>query len=203
MKRIFLVDTENVNVGALVGASKLSEEDMIILFVTQRTTVHQFTENNIKSLNTKANVLKINVITGTKNSLDFQLVSYLGFVIGEHRGQDNDYYIVSKDKGFLSAINILQNCTNTSIQLIESISILDKDNSLKLNEKSLIDKFVERGFRTKTAIKMTFILLGSNSIMQAQDRFLIEFAGNFNILYRCIDIFEGYYKEKSQINKTA
>ena len=67
----------------------------------------------------------------------------------------------------------------------------------------MIDKFIEKGFRAKTAIKMTLILAGSKSLLDAQDRFLIEFGGNFTILYRCIDILEDYYNEKSNINETA
>lgn len=121
MKKIFLVDTENVSLEALAHANRLSEEDMIILFVTRMTNICQFKDENIKKLNTKANILKIHVITGTKNSLDFQLVSYLGFIIGEHKNEDNMYYIISRDKGFLSAINLLENCTNYKIQLMPRI----------------------------------------------------------------------------------
>lgn len=59
----------------------------------------------------------------------------------------------------------------------------------------MIDKFIEKGFRTKTAIKMTLILAGSKSLLDAQDRFLIEFGGNFTVLYRCIDLIEEYYNK--------
>lgn len=199
MKRIFLVDTENVNITALSSANKLSEEDIIILFVTERTNLFQFGRNELKCINTKANILKINVTTGIKNSLDFQLVSYLGLIIGEHRYEANDYYIVSKDRGFLSSINLLENCTDYKIELINSISELFKDGDVD----NMIDKFIEKGFRPKTAIKMTLILCGAQSLLEAQDRFLIEFGGNFTVLYRCIDILEDYYNEKSNVNEIA
>ena len=75
MKRIFLVDTENVNITALSSANKLNKEDLIILFVTENTKLFQFGREQLKCINTKANILKINVTTGVKNSLDFQLVS--------------------------------------------------------------------------------------------------------------------------------
>ncbi|MCC3869082.1 PIN domain-containing protein [Terrisporobacter mayombei] len=199
MKRIFLVDTENVNITALSSANKLNEEDIIILFVTERTNVFQFGRDKLKCLNTKANILKINVTTGVKNSLDFQLVSYLGFIIGQHRYEANHYYIVSKDRGFLSSINLLENCTDYKIELINSISELFKEDDVD----NIIDKFIEKGFRSKTAIKMTLILAGAKSLLDAQDRFLMEFGGNFTVLYRCIDILEDYYNEKSNINETA
>lgn len=199
MKRIFLVDTENVNITALSSANKLNEEDIIILFVTERTNLFQFGRDKLKCLNTKANILKINVATGVKNSLDFQLVSYLGFIIGQHRYEANDYYIVSKDRGFLSSINLLENCTDYKIELINSISELFKDDDVD----NIIDKFIEKGFRPKTAIKMTLILAGAKCLLDAQDRFLMEFGGNFTVLYRCIDILEDYYNEKSNVNETA
>lgn len=191
MKRIFLVDTENVNITALSSANKLNEEDMIILFVTERTNLFQFAKNKLGCLNIKANILKINVTTGGKNSLDFQLVSYLGLIIGEHRYEANNYYIVSKDRGFLSSINLLENCTEYKIELIDSISQLFQDDDVD----NMIEKFIEKGFRPKTAIKMTLILAGSKSLLDAQDRFLIEFGGNFTVLYRCIDLIEEYYNK--------
>lgn len=200
MKRIFLVDTENVNITALSSANKLNEEDIIILFVTERTNLFQFGRDKLKCLNTKSNILKIDVTTGVKNSLDFQLVSYLGLIIGQHRYEANNYYIVSKDRGFLSSINLLENCTDHKIQLIKSISELFEEED---EVDNMIDRFIEKGFRAKTAIKMTLILAGSKSLLDAQDRFLIEFGGNFTILYRCIDILEDYYNEKSNINETA
>ena len=105
------------------------------------------------------------------------MVSYLGLIIGEHRYEANDYYIVSKDKGFLSSINLLENCTDYKIELISSISELFKDDEVD----NIIEKFIEKGFRTKTAIKMTLILSGAKSFIDAQDRFLMEFGGNFTV----------------------
>lgn len=200
MKRIFLVDTENVNITALSSANKLNEEDIIILFVTEKTNLFQFGRDKLKCLNTKSNILKIDVTTGVKNSLDFQLVSYLGLIIGQHRYEANNYYIVSKDRGFLSSINLLENCTDYKIELINSISELFQEDD---DVDNMIDKFIKKGFRPKTAIKMTLILAGAKSLLDAQDRFLIEFGGNFTVLYRCIDILEEYYNEKSNINETA
>lgn len=199
MKRIFLVDTENVNITALSSAHKLNEEDLIILFVTERTNTFQFGREDLKCIDTKANILKINVATGVKNSLDFQLVSYLGLIIGEHRYEANNYYIISKDKGFLSSISLLENCTDYKIDLIEGISQLFEDDDME----DMIDKFIEKGFRAKTAIKMTMILSRSKTFLEAQDLFLMEFSGNFNILFKCIDVIEGYYNKKSSDNKIA
>lgn len=45
MQKIFLVDTENVNIRSLKGANYLDENDLIILFTTDNTYVHNFHNN--------------------------------------------------------------------------------------------------------------------------------------------------------------
>lgn len=85
-----------------------------------------------------------------------------------------------------------ENCTEYKIKLINSISDLFKEDDVD----NIIDKFIEKGFKSKTAIKMTLILSGAKSFIDAQDRFLIEFGGNFTVLYKCIDILKEYYHEK-------
>ena len=72
MKKIFLIDTENVNMRALYGARLLNSNDLIILFTTNRTSTTNFKDSIINSLNSSAKIEKINVTTGIKNSLDFQ-----------------------------------------------------------------------------------------------------------------------------------
>ena len=122
MKKIFLVDTENVNIRALHGARLLSSSDKIILFTTKRTSSTNFKDSIIQSLGTSAKIEKIDVTTGIKNSLDFQLVGYLGYLIGS-KDENSNYYIVSKDKGYLSSINLLKNLSKNKchIELISDI----------------------------------------------------------------------------------
>lgn len=169
MKRIFLVDAENVNITALSSSNKLNEGDIIILFVTEGINLFPFGRDKLRC------------------------------IIGKHKYEANNYYIVNKDRGVLSSINLLENCTDYKIQLINSISELFKDDDVD----NMIDKFIKKGFSTKTAIKMTLILAGSKSFLDAQDRFLIEFGGDFTLLYRCIDILGDYYNEKFNIIETA
>ena len=38
-------------------------------------------------------------IFSVKNALDFQLSTYLGYLISENEGKNETYYIVSEDKG--------------------------------------------------------------------------------------------------------
>lgn len=190
MKRIYLVDTENVNINALAACNNLNEEDLIILFVTGMTNVCQFSDIKLKNINTKANVLKIYVKTGTKNSLDFQLVSYLGFIIGEKKNENNEYYIVSRDRGFLSSISLLENCSNYKIKLIPNV-LASFDTINSIDENDMINAFKKLGFRHPTATEMYSIIASHDTYEEAIYKFAFRF--NTQIADNCKDILKYYF----------
>lgn len=95
----FLIDYENECGRLLEGISLLglSKKDEIIFFYSK--SAPHITFNLHKELEKiPAKKLYIEVETGTANSLDFQLSSYLGACI--HHNPDKAYYIVSKDNGY-------------------------------------------------------------------------------------------------------
>lgn len=93
----YLIDYENVNQSSLIGLeSKSKKDDIIIFYNANRDKATLEMLSNL--LRTKANIKLINVETGLKNSLDMQLASYLGALIGIH--DDDQFYIVSRDKCF-------------------------------------------------------------------------------------------------------
>ena len=194
MSKIFLIDTENVNFNAIQNCSMLNEDDMIILFLTQKSGLH-FNKDKLNTLETKAKLIKIYVQTGTKNSLDFQLVSYLGFVLGEHKKVNNQYYIVSRDKGYLSSINLLTNCSNQHLELISNIS-QSKDFDFLLD--ALIDKFKQQGFLHKTAIKMALLTTSVNCYLNALDVFNTAFNRNPNVIERCKPVLNLYFNKETE-----
>lgn len=93
----FLIDYENIGVHGLDGIDKLTEQDIIYIFYTENANKitfdlhHEITE-------TKSKVRYMKVEDGSNNSLDFQLVSYLGWLIKKY--SEEEFFIVSKDKGF-------------------------------------------------------------------------------------------------------
>lgn len=93
----FLIDYENIGVHGLDGIDKLTEQDSIYIFYTENANKltfdlhHEITE-------AKAKVKYMKVGNGTSNALDFQLVSYLGWLIKASEAEE--FFIVSKDKGF-------------------------------------------------------------------------------------------------------
>lgn len=100
----YLVDYENVKTQGLNGVNKLSEEDTVCIFYSENADSLTFGLH--RRLNeSKANIIYQRIEVGHKNALDFQLSSYLGYIIHENINNPCDYYIVTQDKGYESLIN--------------------------------------------------------------------------------------------------
>lgn len=94
----YLVDFENVGTDGIKDVKGVKEGDTMVIFYSENcknTTLDVL--DNIVSLKLKYSSFKVRV--GTRNALDFQLTSYLGYLIGQG-GADASYHIVSEDKGF-------------------------------------------------------------------------------------------------------
>ena len=102
MKMIFLVDGDN-NIGTgLQGIDLLTAEDTVLVFFGKGQTLA-----NVKKLcaGTKAQVQYLESVKGGKNSLDFQIITELGVLIG--RGEADFAYVISQDKGYEAAMSAL------------------------------------------------------------------------------------------------
>lgn len=94
----FLVDFENVRTDGIKDLKGVQEGDAMVVFYSENCkSITLDVLDSIIALKLKYSSSKVKV--GTKNALDFQLTSYLGYLIGQG-GMDTNYYIVSDDKGF-------------------------------------------------------------------------------------------------------
>ena len=102
MKMIFLVDGDN-NIGTgLQGIDLLTAEDIVLVFFGKGQTLA-----NVKKLcaGTEAQVQYLESVKGGKNSLDFQIITELGSLVG--RGEADFAYVISQDKGYEAAMSAL------------------------------------------------------------------------------------------------
>ena len=101
-RRVYFIDYENVAKAGLKGIDELSRKDAVYIFYSAYSNSLTFHEHE-SLMNTKAEIEYFDVRTVGKNALDFQLSSYIGYVIG----QDENIvcYIVSKDNGFANVVN--------------------------------------------------------------------------------------------------
>ena len=99
---IYMVDYENVKTGGLNGISRLTENDRVIIFYSENANRLTF-DLHQRLMASPAKIEYREVTVGGHNALDFQLVSYLGFLIaGDPTGQ---YLIISNDRGFEYVVN--------------------------------------------------------------------------------------------------
>ncbi len=90
----YLIDFENVK--SISSLKELTEEDTILFFYTQNVSSVSFALFK-ESHETRATVRCIRTECG-KNALDFQLSSYVGYLIAQHPKER--FVIISQDKGF-------------------------------------------------------------------------------------------------------
>ncbi len=97
MGKYYLVDFENVSNDGLKGLDDLQEQDGLIIFYSDKTSKLTFGMHK-KLEKLKARKEYISIDGGSKNSLDFQLSTYLGYLVSADA--DAEFAIISKDTGY-------------------------------------------------------------------------------------------------------
>ncbi|MDD5947185.1 MAG: PIN domain-containing protein [Oscillospiraceae bacterium] len=116
--RLFLIDYENVNSAGLQGIGQLDPQDRIILFYSQAANTLSF---EIMDEMLAANIIpeRVCIAQSGKNALDFQLVTFLGYLIAKNKA--DAYYIISKDTGYSAAVTFARDYLNTKVAIKPSI----------------------------------------------------------------------------------
>lgn len=95
----YFVDYENVHSDGIMDCTELEKGDVVCVIYTEQAK--NITLDVIEKLSRSGVTLELDKAgTGAKNALDFQLSSYLGYMIAKHEGEDVRYVIISKDTGF-------------------------------------------------------------------------------------------------------
>ena len=98
----FLIDFENVRSSGLKGIEHLTNIDDVCIFYSDYANSITFDIHH--SMNkSSANITFFKSTRTGKNALDFQLISYLGYLIAQKKYKN--YYIITGDRGFESAIS--------------------------------------------------------------------------------------------------
>ena len=99
---IYLIDYENVNAAGIEGIRNLKQDDQVHIFYSEQIKTIPF-DKSIEMAQSKAKLEFIEMKKVGKNYLDFQLATYLGYLIG--KGEKGFVYIISKDTGFDSIVD--------------------------------------------------------------------------------------------------
>lgn len=141
---VYLVDFENVRSEGLKGVEQLSADDKVVIFYSKNANSITFDVHALLS-KSAAEIETYRILRGGHNSLDFQLSTYLGYLVMENSYKE--IVIISKDKGFLCVTNFWEenpDMCNCKMKLCKSIraafdNIVDND-----IEDGLTGKFIER-----------------------------------------------------------
>ncbi|MBR6322858.1 MAG: hypothetical protein IKR59_08315 [Lachnospiraceae bacterium] len=153
----YLVDYENVKSHGLDGIVKMSEDDVVSIFYSENADTMSFSLHQ-KLNETKAHVIYEKVEVGTKNALDFQLVTELGYLIRDMQDREVSFFIVSKDKGYGNTVTYWKK-RGVKINQVVDVSGLDEEkieNDLKMRveplvrDKEVVDKVVKMILQYKT-----------------------------------------------------
>ena len=106
MMNYYLIDLENVRKNGFLGIESLSEKDRVIIFYSDHAdSIPIDLHFQINASPAKFEFRK--VMVGSKNALDFQLCSHLGYLISYalRWKKTSSFYIVSNDAGYNVLIN--------------------------------------------------------------------------------------------------
>lgn len=116
--KLFLIDYENVNSAGLEGISQLSAGDRVVLFYSQSANTISFDVFD-ELFRSEVMPEKVNLSQSGKNALDFQLVTYLGYLIA--REEADEYFIISRDTGYAAAVQFCKQQFGVRVQMKPSI----------------------------------------------------------------------------------
>lgn len=150
----WLLDYENTHKQGLHGIENLKSNDIVYIFYSNATNIPEFDHKIIP----KCTIILKPTENRTKNALDFQLSSQLGYLIHENINAhyESKYVIVSKDKGY----NALQSFWKD----IANISYAD---DLNANAEIEAIQSIISSVKTKTELNMALIRYYNNDTQRA------------------------------------
>lgn len=136
-KKYYLIDYENVHKTGFNGLLNLTANDNVIIFYSGNADKITFNLHK-EIVDSKADITYFEVKAGGKNALDFQLSTYLGYILGNRKKAK--CYIVSNDKGF----EFVRDFWKKQGIKIEIISNIEKNSAVE----NIVSKFRIDDFRT-------------------------------------------------------
>jgi hypothetical protein len=126
---IYLIDYENTGVKGLAGIEKLREDDLVIIFYGPKTGSLPFDEH-VKISSAVSHVEYIKTVKTAKNYLDFQLTTYLGFLVASTGIKE--YTIISRDSGYDSVVDFWK---SRGMKLLRKDAIAGSSASEKVTQR--------------------------------------------------------------------
>lgn len=164
-RKVYLVDTENVGSAWKELLPQKGSKDLIILFFTEHSPgISYYDLDLIRQYPSSFDMIEC--IPG-KNGLDFQLVSYLGYLL--KTAPKTDYIIVTNDTGFDTVVKFwnqreMSVVRKSKSELIEPKPMADAGDEAKAVLKSLLPE----EYSGEDALSGVYKILCDYSVKQLQ-----------------------------------
>ncbi len=132
---IFLIDYENVSVKGLKGINSLKEKDKVYILYSVNADTLTFEMHQMMN-ESKADINCIKANVGTKNALDFQLSSKLGYLVADNK--EEQFYVVSDDSGF-DCVIMFWTKEGCKIERVSDLQLRNKEEEQLLLENKIIE----------------------------------------------------------------
>ena len=100
---VYLIDFENTREAGLKGVEGLDKNDILYIFTSREA--RKMSMETREKIEQSGAYIDVHIICKTaKNYLDFQLVTYLGFLIDREKAQ-GDFQIISEDQGYDAVVD--------------------------------------------------------------------------------------------------
>lgn len=148
---VYLIDYENVGMKGLNGIGQLGENDKVYIFYGKNAGSVSF-ETLEQIINSPAKVNCLRALKSAKNYLDFQLVTFSGFLVAHL--DDKEYKIISKDTGFDAVVdfwNARQDSTG-GVRFTRQETVINMIDGEKKKEK-IVKKVTSDRFKHQQSVK--------------------------------------------------
>lgn len=159
----FLIDFENVSNGGFEGLENLTDAENLILFYSDNAgTISIATHRKLEQSVVQKEYLSVK--TGGKNALDFQLATYLGYLISQKPNED--YCIVSNDEGFQHVVNFWE---QKGVRIIRCANLLQETReNAKVEVKKLLPDFPDESDKVAAIVHKYKTKQGINNALMKE-----------------------------------
>ncbi len=164
-RKVYLVDTENVGTAWKALLPTKGSKDMIILFFTEHSPGISYPDLDL--ICQYPSSFDMIECTPGKNGLDFQLVSYLGYLIKS--APKTDYIIITNDTGYDAVVKFWnkREMSVTRKSKAEVLALAEEENACD-EAKKLMTGLLSEEYSTEEYVEGTYKLICDYSVNQLQ-----------------------------------
>lgn len=164
-RKVYLVDTENVGTAWKELLPQRGVKDAVILFYTEHSPGISYADLN--AIREYPSSFDMVLCYPGKNGLDFQMVSYLGYLI--KTAPRTEYVIISNDTGYDAAVKFWRSREIEVCRKGRAELTVPQDKQESDDVKVMLKQLLTEGGSTDEDLERIFQVLRSYSVKQLQE----------------------------------